>query len=54
MVAGAIEEIGLQVIKRYFGFFTIGVIILIAVFILVKRTLKRRLDNLGEEGPFHD
>ncbi len=54
MVAGVIEEIGLQVMKRYFGFFTIAVIILIVIFVLIKRILKRRLESLGEEGPYHD
>jgi membrane protein DedA with SNARE-associated domain len=54
MLSGVIEEIGLRVFKRYFGFFTIGVIILIVVFIIIKRWLKKRYEKLGEEGPFHD
>ncbi|MBX9805146.1 MAG: DedA family protein [Alphaproteobacteria bacterium] len=54
MLAGVIEEIGLQVIKRYFGFFTIAVIIIIVAIVILKRWMKRRLETLGDEGPFHD
>lgn len=54
MVAGLIEDIGLHMIKRYFGFFTIAVIVLIVIFVSIKRIVKRRLKRLEEEGPFHD
>lgn len=54
MLAGVLEEIGLQVIKRYFGYFTMGIIIFIIGFVFVKRQLNRRLEKLGEDGPFHD
>lgn len=54
MVAGIIEDIGLHMIKRYFGFFTITVILLIVGFVLLKRLMKRRLETFGEDGPFHD
>jgi membrane protein DedA with SNARE-associated domain len=54
MLAGVLEEIGLQVIKRYFGYFTIVIVIVVAAFIFFKRWMKRRLAALGEEGPFHD
>jgi membrane protein DedA with SNARE-associated domain len=54
MLAGVLEEIGLQVIKRYFGYFTIVIVIVVAAFIFFKRWTKRRLAALGEEGPFHD
>lgn len=54
MLSGVIEEVGLHLIKRYFGFFTVGVIVFIAAFILVKRWLKARVNKLGDDGPFHD
>lgn len=54
MLSGVIEDIGLQVIKRYFGYFTVGIIILILGFIALKRWMKSRLEKLGDEGPFHD
>lgn len=54
MLSGVIEDIGLHVVKRYFGYFTISVIIFIIGFVLLKRWMKRRLETLGEEGPFHD
>lgn len=43
MLGGVIEEIGLQVIKRYFGYFTIAVVIFFGVIILLKRRLKRHI-----------
>jgi membrane protein DedA with SNARE-associated domain len=49
-----IEEIGFHLFKRYFVFFTIGLIALILVIVLVKRWVKSRLNQLGNEGPFHD
>jgi membrane protein DedA with SNARE-associated domain len=54
MLSGVIEDIGLHVIKRYFGYFTIGIIILVVGFIALKRWMKSRLETLGDEGPFHD
>ena len=54
MLAGLLEEIGLRMMKRYFGFFTVGVIIFVLLFILIKRWLKKKYVELGEEGPFHD
>ena len=54
MVAGVIEEIGLHMIKRYFGFFTAAVIVLIVAFVLIRRVIKRRIESFGEDGPFHD
>jgi NADH:ubiquinone oxidoreductase subunit 6 (subunit J) len=54
MVAGVIEEIGLHMIKRYFGFFTIAVIVLIVAFVLIKRRVRRSIEALEEDGPFHD
>ena len=54
MLSGVIEDIGLHVIKRYFGYFTISAVILILGFILLKRWMRRRLETLGKEGPFHD
>lgn len=54
LVAGIIEEIGLQMIKRYFGFFTLTIILLIVAIILIKKWMRHRLEELGEEGPFHD
>lgn len=54
MLSGVIEDIGLHVIKRYFGYFTIGIVMLLICFVILKRWMKRRLEELGEEGPFHD
>lgn len=54
MLAGVLEEIGLEVIKRYFGYFSILVVVVVIGLIILKRWLKRRLEALGEEGPFHD
>ena len=54
LVAGIIEEIGLQMMKRYFGFFTLTVILLIVAIILIKKWMRHRLEELGDEGPFHD
>jgi membrane protein DedA with SNARE-associated domain len=54
MVSGIIEDIGLQVMKRYFGYFTISIIVIIVAVILFKRWMNRRLQTLGKEGPFHD
>ncbi len=54
MLSGVIEDIGLHLIKRYFGFFTFGIVLLIVGFVIVRRFMKRRLEELGQEGPFHD
>jgi membrane protein DedA with SNARE-associated domain len=54
MLSGVIEDIGLHVIKRYFGFFTVGVIFVIVAFVFLKGWLKKRYERMGEEGPFHD
>jgi membrane protein DedA with SNARE-associated domain len=54
MLSGVLEEIGLHVIKRYFGYFTISIIALVVGFVMIKRHMKRRLEKLGENGPFHD
>lgn len=54
MLSGMIEDIGLQVIKRYFGVFTFALVVLIIAFVFVKRWMKRRLENMDQEGPFHD
>ncbi|MDF3033984.1 MAG: hypothetical protein K0R76_938 [Alphaproteobacteria bacterium] len=54
MLSGVIEDIGLQTIKQYFGYFTMGAVILVLAFILLKRWMNRRLKALEEEGPFHD
>jgi len=54
MLSGVIEDIGLHVIKQYFGYFTASIIILALGFILFRRWMKRRLETMGEEGPFHD
>lgn len=54
MLSGVIEEIGLHVIKQYFGYFTIAVAIFILGFVVFKRWMQRRLKTLGNEGPFHD
>jgi hypothetical protein len=31
-----------------------GIIALIVAFVLVKQVMKRRIEALGEDGPFHD
>lgn len=54
MLSGVIEDIGLHVIKRYLGLFTAGIVICIIVFVMIKRWLKKRYEQMGEEGPFHD
>lgn len=54
LLSGVIEDIGLHIVKRYFGYFTLIVVILILGFILFRRWMKRRLEALGDEGPFHD
>jgi membrane protein DedA with SNARE-associated domain len=54
MLSGVIEDIGLQVIKRYFAYFTMAIIVLIIGFIILKRWMNHRLEALGDEGPFHD
>lgn len=54
MLSGVIEEIGLHVIKRYFGYFTVAVVFFVIAFIILKRWLKKRYEKMGQEGPFHD
>jgi len=54
MLGGLIEEIGLHLFKRYFGFFMLGIILIGVAFILVKRYLHAKLKTLDKEGPFHD
>src|SRR5262249_22931724 len=53
MFSRGIVDIGLHVVKRYFGYLTIGVIVFIIGFVLLKRWMKRRVEMLGKEGPFH-
>lgn len=53
-LAGILEEIGLRMIKRYFGIFTLVIIAIFLLFILAKRLLKKKYEEMGEEGPFHD
>jgi len=52
MLSGVIEDIGLHVIKRYFGFFTVGIIVVVTLAVL-RRWMKKRFAKMGEEGPFH-
>lgn len=54
MLSGFIEEVGFHLFKRYFGLFTIGVILLIILIVALKRWTKTKLEKLGGEGPFHD
>jgi membrane protein DedA with SNARE-associated domain len=54
MLSGVIEDIGLQVIKKYFVYFTMLLVFLFLVFIALRRWMKTRLEKMGDDGPFHD
>jgi membrane protein DedA with SNARE-associated domain len=51
-LSGMIEDIGFHVIKRYFGFFSIGFVVIIIAVAIFKRWMKSRLRKLGDDGPF--